>query len=256
MTTKKSSARMRGRVISWTMPHRDNGGLWRSVVVLEDDSEERRVEVVTRTAEEHIWITRAGVWVQVNDTSASLMGDVVDPAPRYVDLPEVKQISGLRFDEERLVVHFAGGTIRVWCTDPEKQGQLLALGVGATVQLYSVKLRADGQLVLHAGSAIVFQEPPRAPPSPPPRPPPLSLKKYRGCLNCSLLNCPTRSSCRRCNVTRRDGPLPDDWIPRVSKDHRYCHRCHRQRNDYYREYWKCGVKKKKRYKEVYEKKKR
>ena len=204
------------------------------------------MEVVTRTAEEHLWITRAGVWVQVNDTSASLMGDAVDPAPRYVDLPETLQITGLRFDEERLVVHFASGTFCVWCTDPEKQRQLLALGVGATVKLYSVKLRADGQLVLHAGSAIVFQEPPRTPPSPPPRPPPLSLKKYWGCLNCSLLNRPTRSSCRRCNVTRRDGPLPDDWIPRRIKQDWECHQC-KADNDFYRETycWKCGAKKKK-----------
>ena len=238
---------MRARVISWTRPIHHEHGLWQSTLLVEDDTTEQRIHVATRTAEDHVWITHVGTWVLVaKDGSVSTYPKEEEPpskAPHYVNPPLVLMLTGFQRDEDDVFFSFFGSQRYVaLCRDKEKQKQLLE-AVGSTVKLYNVKVRWNGQWVIGPNSGIRVVEEKEEEKKKEEKLPPLPSRRWE-CLNCGHLNFATWSSCRYCDVTRRDGPLPLDWIRRKVKRPWQCHQCRYEPNFATSQWcWKCGAKK-------------
>lgn len=147
----------------------------------------------------------------------------------------------------------------VVCTYPKLWSELVRIGIGSWIRLYNVTTTSmesngdDSMMTLTERSGIrkVAMLHPSKESSPPPTlPPPASASDAEGikvkmkkweCLNCGWLNFISKSVCVRCDVTRRDEPLPADWIPRKVKQSWECRHCHFEKNFFNSQScWKCG----------------
>ncbi len=219
---------MRGGVTSWTVPVRGREGYTSEISVVNDaNGLSFTLSVTTHSLEEHVWLTRPGQRVYAEDVLFDSPWD--GRAGRCVLEEEgekrentffrdfaVDKITGMRCVEGgSLVVSLLGGKSgggTISCVDSEKRGVLLEIGVGGLVQLFNVKVSRYGAFVTERSGVrkVELSPPPPAPPlSPPLMPPPVTgrkLAKWR-CLGCGMLNYPSKTVCRFCRLTRKQGPL-------------------------------------------------
>ena len=261
---------MRGRVVNWSRPckEKDRDGLWTSEIELEtgDDNDSqkstKKMCLKTRSAEEHAWIP--GSWIQVSE-NGSCTPLQIPYRPHFVNVDTPIKIVGLvtkGHNRQQNTVILEAITLPltrqpVVCSDSKLWTELVPIGIGSWIRLYNVTTTTttskesngdDSMMTLTERSGIRKVSMPH--PSKESSPPPASASDAEGikvkmkkweCLNCGWLNFISKSVCVRCNVTRRDEPLPADWIPRKAKQSWECRHCHFEKNFFNNQScWKCG----------------
>ncbi len=208
---------MEGCIVSWTVPALGREG-FESVLYLEDFT----LHVTSPTLEEHVWPTQPEqrVWAEDVTYDSPWEGRTrvcilveekkeENPSVHFEDLP-VDKIVGFKKRVESVLSVFLEAKAEVVCVDTENSKLLLDIGVGGLVQLFNVKVSAQGGVFVTSGSGVrrVQREPiPVAPPSPPlPLGPPTKPTKWI-CITCNYVNHPGVSVCRGCCLQRKQGPL-------------------------------------------------
>lgn len=153
--------------------------------------------------------------------------------------------------------------LEIKCMDAEKSKELLALGMGACVRLYNVKVPFSSttkaiSILLTATSGIRLDQQqqqqkheisnqnlvPTTTTTISTRTTP--TKWY--CLVCNCLNKPSKGVCFSCQLPRRQGPSGPLWLfkglrgPPYSYETWSCDSCFARKNYHFKDHcWKCGV---------------
>jgi len=186
---------MRGRVVSWTRPRlqqqesKSDGsggdkGHWVSEVVLETaDGDEQKIPLKSDSAEDHLWITEQGSWIQLQpDCQMPVQQSTMPhpPRPLYVNMDEAMQVVGLVAANSCSPGHSAPTVIletsttvtkkreEVLCLNAKVWLELVRAGIGSWIQLYNVKrVQLPPALVITetSGMRTLSSSPPTSPSS-------------------------------------------------------------------------------------------
>jgi hypothetical protein len=157
-------------------------------------------------------------------------------------------------DGNKLRVFVEGNEREFTCLDKEKAKTLVALGIGACISLYNVKVTSTSYLLTNQSGIRILQkeekeekekekenekdEIERCPTSKHP--------KKLNCLVCNFVNFESGLVCFSCNCERRAGPVGPDELFRHLRGPPYenkpweCPRCFARKNSFFRDFcWKC-----------------
>ena len=199
LTRKKNAKeKMRGRVVSWTRPRlqqqesKSDGsggdkGHWVSEVVLEAaDGDEQKIPLQSDSAEDHLWITEAGSWIQLQpDRPMPVQQSNLSPPPPplYVNMDEAMQVVGLvatnssssAVQRAPTVILEASTTVttkkreEVLCLNAKVWSELVRMGIGSWIRLYNIKrVQLPPALVITetSGMRTLSSSPPPPPTAP------------------------------------------------------------------------------------------
>ena len=275
--------------MSWTRPRLqqesksdgsdDKGDYWVSEVVLETaDGDEQKISLQSDSAEDHLWITEAGSWIQVQvptDCQMPLQQSLMPhpPRPLYVNMDEAMQVVGLvacagQMAPTVIVETSTKKREEVLCLNAKVWSELVRAGIGSWIRLYNVKRvqLPPAMVIIETSGMRTLSSPPcsrsqESPPLPEENVQDKAVKAEEAkkevdgfhitnkhgkweCLNCGWLNFPTKTVCGRCDCNQRmEHSLPATSIPRKVKRSWSCRNCPFAANFFDSEWcWQCGRK--------------
>ncbi len=154
-----------------------------------------------------------------------------------------------------MTVFFFGKEKQFCCLDREHGNQLFSFGIGASVNLYNVKVSSTNALLITATSGIreFVAEKKHSPPPPLAHAPaPLTRQIVQprsdkwNCLMCNFANFSSTSVCFSCKIERKQGPVGPLYLFKHLKGPPYtyvtwtCDICFARKNSHWSDCcWKC-----------------
>ena len=237
---------MRGRVVSWTRPRlqqqskKGDKGVWVSEVILETaDRDEQKIRLQSDSAEDHLWITEAGSWIQLQPDRPMPVqqSPMPHPPPLYVNMDEAMQVVGLvacAGQSAPTVILEASTTVRakkreeVLCLNAKVWSELVRLGIGSWIRLYNVKrVQLPPTMVITETSGMRTLSSP--PPSPLPAQAPIKMEERTDNDNNTTItdtNIDTKKEVNGFHITNKHGKwecLNCGWLNFPTKT--VCGRC-------------------------------
>jgi rubredoxin len=154
-------------------------------------------------------------------------------------------------DGNELCVFAEGRDMCFLCLDKEKAGKLIALGIGACISLYNVRVTSTSYTITNQSGIRILQEEEKEKEKENEkdeieRCSQSKHSKKWSCLMCNFVYFESVSVCFSCNCERRAGPVGPDELFRHLKGPPYenkpweCPRCFARKNSPFRDFcWKC-----------------